>query len=180
MAVLLFSNMTGYSFAKAISILKQAGSTPSSLERILFITANVIAYSPTRRDSDGQISWNVQRDQTRYLTEFEMIGFRDTWKIFFTPLDLMETFDDDLFGSKASENQIKMSSARKADKEGHSAHAIADALFRLILVTRFRRRGEAQTEPVGKCWCFYCMEEGERQWMDILLRQTDGMGKRFS
>ncbi|PXF45600.1 hypothetical protein BWQ96_04605 [Gracilariopsis chorda] len=43
-----------------------------------------------------------------------------------------------------------MISSRKADREGHSADALADALFRIVLAIRFRRRGEAQTESVRK------------------------------
>jgi hypothetical protein len=41
----------------------------------------------------------------------------------------------------ATGNQVKTLSARKADREGHCADAIADALFRITIFVRFRRRG---------------------------------------
>lgn len=109
-----------------------------------------MAYSPTGRGQDGGKQWNAQRDQTRFLSEFENLAFRDTRKVFFSPLHLLATLDDDRFGRRASGNQVKMLRFRKADKEGHTADAVADALFRIVLAIRFRRRGEAQTDSVRK------------------------------
>lgn len=45
---------------------------------------------------------------------------------------------------------MKTLSARKADREGHSADAVADALFRNVLALRFRRRDETQLDLVRK------------------------------
>lgn len=53
---------------------------------------------------------------------------------------LLATLDDDLYRTRAADGQVKMLSSRKADKEGHSADAVADALFRVVLALRFRRR----------------------------------------
>ena len=45
---------------------------------------------------------------------------------------------------------MKKVNARKADREEHTANAIADALFRATLKLRFRRKGESQVENVTK------------------------------
>lgn len=42
-----------------------------------------------------------------------------------------------------------MLSSRKADREGHSADTIADALSRMVLAMRFRDRGEEQLDSVA-------------------------------
>lgn len=43
---------------------------------------------------------------------------------------------------------MKTLGQRKADKEGHSADAVADALSRVVFGLRFRRFGEQQIESV--------------------------------
>lgn len=42
----------------------------------------------------------------------------------------------------AADNQVEILSIRMEDKEGKSAYAIADALFRVVLELRLKRRGE--------------------------------------
>lgn len=44
------------------------------------------------------------------------------------------TLDDDLSGTRAVDNQVKMLSSRKADREGHCSDAIADDLFCVTLM----------------------------------------------
>lgn len=46
--------------------------------------------------------------------------------------------DNDLFGTRSVDNQVKKLSNRKADKEGHSADVVADALFCVVLGIRLR------------------------------------------
>lgn len=70
--------------------------------------------------------------------------------MFFIPNFLFSRLDDDLYGTRAKDNQVKTLSSRKADEEGHVADAIADALFRITLCLRFRRRGESQSANVEK------------------------------
>ena len=60
------------------------------------------------------------------------------------------TLDDDLFGTRARDNQVKKLSNRKADKEGHCADVVSDAIFRIVLGLRFSRRGESQEDNVNK------------------------------
>ncbi|PXF41823.1 hypothetical protein BWQ96_08471 [Gracilariopsis chorda] len=137
-AVLLLSHTTGLSFDKTVSVLRQSGSIVPSLDRVRFIAENILVYSLTGRGTDGEFQWNSQRDQTRQLSEFEHLALCDTRKVFFSPLHLLATLDDDLFGTRAANNQFKMISSRKAEREGHSADALADALFRIVLAIRFR------------------------------------------
>lgn len=87
----------------------------------------------------------MQRDRTKCLSESEHLAFRETGKVFFCPLQNIATLDDDLFGTRATDNQVKTLSARKADKEGHSFDSIAEALFRVLMGIGFKRRGEPQT-----------------------------------
>ncbi|PXF43284.1 hypothetical protein BWQ96_06981 [Gracilariopsis chorda] len=175
---LLLSHTTGFSFEKNIEVLRQAGSTAPSLDRVRFIADNILEYAPTGRGRQGEMHWNAQRDQKRQLSEFESIGFRDTRKVFFCPLHLLATLDDDLYGTRASDNQVKMLSARKADKEGHSADALADALFRIILAIRFRRRGEAQTESVKKLLSTVLDGRGEEANTGCIVTADRGYGKQ--
>jgi hypothetical protein len=53
------------------------------------------------------------------IGEFESTAFRTSLKSFFTPTFTAATLDDDLYGSRAADNQVKQLSIRKADKEGH-------------------------------------------------------------
>ena len=57
------------------------------------------------------------------------------------PVHTLATLDDDLYGTRAGDNQVKSINSRKADQERHTADSIADAFFRITLMVRFRRRG---------------------------------------
>ena len=61
--------------------------------------------------------------------------------MFVSPVYTLATLDDNVYGSRAVDNQVKTLNSRKADREGHAADAIADALFRITIMVRFRRRG---------------------------------------
>lgn len=113
------------------------------MERVTWISEHLLAYPIVGRGRNGSQTWISQRDQTPNLTELEHFAFKDTRSIFMHVLHLFLTLDDDLFGTRASDNQVKSLSARKVDKEGHSADAVADALSRIIFALRFRRRGES-------------------------------------
>lgn len=84
------------------------------------------------------------------LLEFEELSFKDTQAIFLIVVHLFVNLYDDLFGTRAAVNKVKMLSNRKADREGHSADPRADALPRILLVLRFKWRGEAQLGSVAK------------------------------
>ncbi|PXF42597.1 hypothetical protein BWQ96_07692 [Gracilariopsis chorda] len=132
-----------------MELLRNFGATTPSLETVRFISSNILAFAPTSRGRDDTLGWNRQRDQTQQYSEFELLAFRTTQKIFFLTSNLLVTLDDDLFGTRACDNQVKTLSARKGDKEGHSADTVADALFRVLLTLRFWRQGEKNTDSVN-------------------------------
>ena len=140
-SVLLLSHLTGLSFERTIAWLTEMNCNAPSLDRTRFISQNIKAFSATNRGNSGETTWMSQRDRTQQLSALERASFRAICKVFLNPVYTFTTLDDDLYGTRAKENQVKSLSARKADKEGHSADAIADALFRLTFMVRFRRRG---------------------------------------
>ena len=93
-------------------------------------------------------------------------------------MHLLATLDDDLFGTRASDKQFKMLGSRKADKEGHSADAVADALFRIVLAIRFRRRGEQQTESVRKLFSILMDGRGEEALNGCIATADRGYEKQ--
>lgn len=144
-AVPLFSHTTGFSIEKTISVLQQAVSFVLGLYFTLFIDKNILA-NPVRVSGENrQNNWTAQRDQTQHLTELETTAFAEAKKIFFVPLIVMETLDGDLFGTRAAENHVKMQKDRKAGKERHVAHAVSDALSRVIYALVSRQRGVSQS-----------------------------------
>lgn len=174
-SILLLSHCTGFSFQKTIDILQKDGC-PTPLDKVRFISNNMLAFSPTGRGRDGGISWLAQRDQTPRLTQFEITAFRVTCKIFVCPSHTFATLDD-LYGTRAADNQVKTLSNRKADKEGHTADAIADALFRITLMVRFRRRGISQTDNVYSLVEAILEGRGEQSVHGFILTADRGYGK---
>lgn len=148
LAVLLSSHTTGLTLNKICDMLKKFGSVVTSVERVRWISENVVAYALVGRWDEGATQWHSDCDQTPKSSKFEELSFKDTRSVFLIVLHLFATLDDDLFGTRAHDNQFKMISNRKADKEGHSADALADALSRVLLAMRFWRRGEHQVDSV--------------------------------
>ncbi|PXF45213.1 hypothetical protein BWQ96_05043 [Gracilariopsis chorda] len=107
------------------------------------------------------MEWNSQRDQTQQLGDFKQLSLTDTKKVFFVPLHLLANLDDDPYGTSENDNGLKMLSARKVDKEGHSADAVADELFRIVLALRFTRRGESQLDSVRRLFEVLTEDRGE-------------------
>ena len=176
-AVLLLSHCTGFSFAKTIGMILDCGCTPPALERVRFISTHILPYSPAYRGGGGTVTWNAQRDQTPSISEFERTAFRDTCKVFLTPVHMFVTMDDDLYGSRATDNQVKSLSSRKADREGHIADAVADAFFRVTLMVRFRRRGESQLTNVRSLIADLLESRGEQSMHGCIFTADRGYGK---
>lgn len=157
--VMLFSHCSGFSFDKTIDMMPPEGTKPLNLNLIRFISNNILAFSAiadpvqidqlTGRGHEDGISWMSQRDLTLLLTQFEKTAYRTICNMFVSPTHTLATLDDDLYGTRASNNQVETISSRKADREGHTADAIADELFRITLMVRFRRRGVSQSSNVS-------------------------------
>jgi hypothetical protein len=124
----------------------------------------------------GERTWSAQRDETQYLDNFEKAAYEMTRKVFLTPMHTFATLDDDLYGTRAGDNQVKTLSIRKADREGHTADAIADALFRITLAVRFRRRGEQQSANVLRLISTLIEGRGEQCLHGLLLTADRGYG----
>ena len=150
-------------------------STPT-LSRFRFIAANVLGYPPTNRGDTGASTWDSQRDCTTQLQQFEQTLFRKSSQVFFVPDHIMVTLDDDLYGTRSRENQVKSISTRKADKEGHSAIAVCEALFRPTLAIRFCRRGEKQELTVNEVMRSLIGNCGQVSLKGMLLTADRGFG----
>lgn len=177
LAVLMFSHCTRFSLEKSIEILEALDATAPKLDEVRFISNNILGYSATGRRNDGQSKWVSQRDLTTLLTDFEKVAFELSIKIFFQLNFLMATLDDDLYGTRAQDNQVKTLSARKADREGHQADVLADALFHMTLALRFRRRGEKQSQNVGKSLGGILDGRGEQSLTGFIITADRGYGK---
>jgi hypothetical protein len=92
----------------------------------------------------------------------------------------MLTLDDDLYGTRASDNQVKKLSCRKADKEGHCAIEVASALFRSTMGVRFMRRGENQDICVDKVVQSVFEGHGQLNMNGVIMAADRGFGKMSS
>jgi hypothetical protein len=145
MAILLLSHYSNFSFKLVIEDMKERNLITPTLERLRWIQHNFKLYSPSQRgDVSGAHSWRSLRDRTQHLDEFENLLFNTVRKCFVHPDHMAITLDDESFGCRAKDNQVKKLNHRKSDKEGYACDALADCYFRVPLGLRFNRRGESQ------------------------------------
>lgn len=78
---------------------------------------NLLAFPIVGRGKDGSSTWAAQRDQTPHISEFEHIAFKDTRDDFLHATCMFLTSNNELFGTRAADNQVKILSNRKADIE---------------------------------------------------------------
>lgn len=177
LAIFFFSQCSGLSVEKTVEVMQRMDCPVPPLTLVRYLSSNILAYSFTGRGDGGEGVWSSQRDQTVSLSLLETTAFRTSLKLFLSPSFTFGTLDDDLYGTRANDNQVKMLSARKADKEGHCVDAIADALFRITFMVRFRRRGESQTENVEKLINSIVDERGESSLSGFVVTADRGYGK---
>lgn len=134
--------------AKAVDVLKRFGAVTAPVDRVNWISKHLLAFLVVGRGAQGLSNWMSQRILTPNLTEFERAAFKESRRVLFQVLYIMMTLDDDLFGTRADDNQVETLSTREADTEGHTADTIACAFSRVGFVLRFRRHGEGQAEFV--------------------------------
>lgn len=77
---------------------------------------------------------------------------------------------------RASDNRVKTLSARTADREGHTADVIVDALFRVTLAKRFRRRGEQQCDNARRLISTFIDVRGDNSLHGLVLTADRGYG----
>lgn len=63
-------------------LLNELGMRGPIMQYVRFTANNMLVYSPLGHGGDGMKTWNVQREQTQHLTEFETLSFREVRKIF--------------------------------------------------------------------------------------------------
>jgi hypothetical protein len=141
---------------------------------VKFISTNILAFPPSGRGDQRQNTWSFSRDQTQSLSDFKKAAFRTSCRLFLTPNHTYATLDDDLYGTRAADNQVKSLSARKADREGHCADAFADALFRITFFVRFRRRGRTQGENVSQLLNYILESRGEQSFHGFTMTADRG------
>lgn len=90
-------------------------------------------------------------------------------KKYFSPLHFLATFDDDIFGTRTADRQLKMTRSRRADCAGHSADALADALFCIVAAIQFWRSGDAQKESLRKMLMTLISRNGEEAVKDFIV-----------
>lgn len=176
-AILLYSHCTGFSLEYSLNSLGASGFKIPLLEDVRFISNNIAAFSPVELGHSGLSNWMPQRDLTPLLSQFELSAFRMSLNVFFIPNHLTITLDDDLYGTRARDNQVKTISSRKADTEGHSADAIADAFFRITLAVRFRRRGHSQESNVECMFRAVMQSVGQLSPRGIIVTADRGYGR---
>lgn len=54
------------------------------------------------------------KDQTQFIVEYEKLAFQASRIVFFNPSPLLNKLEDELYGTRADENQLKIFSVRKA------------------------------------------------------------------
>jgi len=144
-----YSHFTNWSFEIAIEQWAERGYAVPELTRLHWIQQNMKLYPATARgDMTGHRTWNSRRDQTCQLDDFENALFMNLQRVFVSPENMVATLDDETYGCRAKDNQVKALNDRKADTEGYSADVLADCLFRAPIALRLRRRGVGQDENI--------------------------------
>ena len=178
MAVMLYSQCSGFSFDKTLDLLTTQTGRKLNGPILKFINGNILAYSPVGRGKDSSLVWNAQRDQTVMLGQFERRAFDVSGKVFLVPDHTICSLDDDLMGTRASDNQHKTISNRKADREGHTVDVISDALFRVVLQIRFARRGEKRIQGVRKLLSSLLDSRGQQCLQGIVVALDRGYARQ--
>lgn len=97
--------------------------------------------------------------------------------LYFSPFQLLATLDDDLIRTRAADNQVKILSRRKADREGHADDVLANVMFRVLFARRFRRRVEAHLESVRKLLSVLLSLCWEEELLSCIITADWGYGK---
>lgn len=144
---------------------------------MLLTSSNVMEFPDTRRGRERDEEWESQRDATHKLDGFdEREAYEMSRNISLSPNHTTVNLDDELYGTRARDNQVKKLSNRKEDKEGHSADVICDAFFRITLGVRFRRRGENQARNVEQLLKSFTSGHGQLSLRRIIASADRGDG----
>lgn len=79
------------------------------------------------------------------------------------------SLDDVLFDTRAVDSQVKIVSAHKANKEGHSTDTVADSMSQIIFALWFRWREETQLDAVKTLFSFIFEERKKEAHNNCIL-----------
>lgn len=101
--------------------------------------------------------------------------------VFYGRTQLFDTLNDNIFGTRAVDNQFKTLSNKKADRGAETSDVIADGLFRIVHGIHLRRRVEINENAVSKLM-LPLLEGGVEQAFNVLTFTADrGYGnERFT
>lgn len=156
------------SFAQTADLLKIFGGLVPQVERVRWISENMVAFAVPGRCDPGASHWKSQRDRTPSLSGFEEISSKDTRAMFLVLRYLFVTLDGYLFDTRAAYSEVKMFISRKSGREGHSADALADALYPIVLEMGSRRCSEAHLDSVGRKFSVVLTGWAERNLTAVL------------
>lgn len=95
-------------------------------------------------------------------------------------LNMLVNPEDNLFGTRAEDNQVEILSARRVDMEGHYAEAVEDELRRVFMALRLRSRGGSQVDSVRKMLSQSLDSKGQEDLNSPFVAADRGYGKKFS
>lgn len=147
-SVLFMSSISEISFAKSLQDLGGRDRNIPNLENLFFINSQVIEFRPEKRGDKSSDEWSAKQDATKRVKDFSM--WRTKWVESLTPKFTTVNLNDDIYGTRARDNQVKALRNRKAGKEGHCTDWLCESCFRITLGARFRRRGGTQFRNAGK------------------------------
>lgn len=99
---------SGFSISETLELLHKMDCPVPLLSLVRFLSSNILAVSSTGSGDNGESVCCSQRDQTVRLSEFEMAAYSRSCKVFLPPSYTFATLDDDLHGTRASDNQSKL------------------------------------------------------------------------
>lgn len=178
LGVSLFSQSSGMSQESTIALFSKLRFQTPVPRWCSEIGNTLIPFHQTLRITEACGTWRSQRDATQLLNDFERQAWSVSKRLFYVLLVQLITLDDDLMGTRSRDNQVKMLSDRNADREGHSTDNVADALFRLTDVSRFRRCGEPQVTNVSRLLTSLMESHRELTQRGVILTADRGFGLR--
>lgn len=103
-----------------------------------------------RRGREGSSILTSQRAQKPHLAEFKRVAFKETKRVFLHVLNLMRTLNDERFGTRAANNQVKILRNIKEDTERKPRKSLLAAFLAFIIGLGFSSRVERQTEAIRR------------------------------
>lgn len=86
------------------------------------------------------------------------------------------TLDDDLYWTRAKDNQVKTLSAKKANQEGPSSDVVCDVLLCITLGVRYIRRGESKVQNMEVLLDSILQGQGSLSMDGIMARKDTAKG----